>query len=179
MPEPSASPTATAATARLFVALWPDARTRQALAAWRDACRWPPGARPVPNAKLHLTLHFIGAVPQSRVDEVMSGLAIPARPVVVTLTQVDIWPHGLVVLEPQTVPDPLRMLHVELAAALRMLALPVERRRFRPHVTLAREAVGTQVPPRHPPLAWRASGHALVQSLPDGRYQVLRHYRGT
>jgi 2'-5' RNA ligase len=177
MPEPEVASRAAASTARLFVALWPDMHTRLALAAWRDACTWPPGAKPVPDAKLHLTLHFIGAVPQTRVGELMSRLAVPARPVVLTLTQIAVWPRGLVVLEPETVPEAACTLHAELAAALRFLGLPVERRRLRPHVTLARDAVGAHGPGRHPALVWRTTGHALVKSLPDGRYHVLRHYR--
>jgi 2'-5' RNA ligase len=176
MPEPRAGTNGAPTSARLFVALWPGPRTRQALAAWRDACIWPAGARPVPDAKLHLTLHFIGSVPASRVDAVARGLAVPARPAALTLTRAAVWPRGLVVLEPQSPTDPLRGLHADLAAALGALGLPVERRRFRPHVTLAREASGAQVPASHAPIVWRTNAHALVQSLPDGRYRVLRRY---
>ncbi|MFO1220708.1 MAG: RNA 2',3'-cyclic phosphodiesterase [Burkholderiaceae bacterium] len=160
-------------TARLFVALWPGARTRSALAAWRDACCWPPPAKPVPDAKLHLTLHFIGAVPRTRVAEIAQGLVMRCPAFELELAHVAAWPRGLVVLEPATVPDALHALHAGLADALRALDLRVERRRLRPHVTLARDAPGARWPAMHPSLRWRASGAALVESLPDGRYRVL------
>jgi hypothetical protein len=43
-------PSAAGTSKRLFIALWPDARVRAALAARRDAWQWPPGATPVPWA---------------------------------------------------------------------------------------------------------------------------------
>ena len=54
------------APARLFVALWPNAAVRKALAACRDACTWPAGAAVVATPKLHMTLHFIGEVAADR-----------------------------------------------------------------------------------------------------------------
>jgi 2'-5' RNA ligase len=160
-------------SARLFVALWPDARTRRALAAWRDACHWPPDARPVPDAKLHLTLHFIGAVPHARVAELVQRLAIPCPPFELRFERVTAWPRGLVVIEAADVPDALRRLHAELAAALRTLGLPVERRALRPHVTLARDAAAARWPDAGAALTWPVAGAVLVQSLPDGPYRVL------
>jgi len=85
-----------------------------------------------------------------------------------------VWPRGLVVLEPLTVPDTLRSLHAELTATLRALGLPVERRRFQPHVTLARDAAAARWPATHSVVTWHAASPVLVQSMPDGRYRVLR-----
>ena len=62
-------------TARVFLALWPDAAARARLADCRDAWRWPPGARLVGDAKLHLTLHFIGALARSPLDDLQAALA--------------------------------------------------------------------------------------------------------
>jgi 2'-5' RNA ligase len=51
-----------ARTLRLFIALWPTPAVRAAVAARRDAVGWPAGAAPVRNERLHMTLHFLGAV---------------------------------------------------------------------------------------------------------------------
>ena len=87
------------------------------------------------------------------------------------------WQGGLTVLCLHAVPPRLRQLHADLAAALKQLSLPVEARLFRPHVTLARRATGCEPAPPAEPLRWRVVGYVLVQSLPDGRYTVLRSYR--
>lgn len=166
------------ATLRLFTALWPDRATRQALAACRDTVPWPPGARPTPTGKLHMTLHFLGAVPASQVPALQAALAVPVPAFDLRLDVVKAWPGGLVVLQPADVPAALAGLHAALGTALRSVGLPVEQRAFRPHVTLARHALAsTTLPAVAAPLPWRVDGHALVHSTPQGRYRVLRHYR--
>jgi 2'-5' RNA ligase len=65
-------------------------------------------------------------------------------------------------------------LHAELAQALRTLDLPVERRGFRPHVTLARHAAGASPPPDPMPVQWTLRDPVLVQSA-GGRYTPLAH----
>lgn len=163
--------------ARLFLALWPAPRVRQALAACRDLTAWPAGASPTATEHLHLTLHFIGAVPAARVDAVAAGLRVPLAAFDLQLDGTGIWHGGIAVLQPGVVPDRLLQLHASLAEALRRLQLPVETRAFHPHVTLARRA--GRLAPLAPaaPLRWPVAGYALVQSLGGGRYRVLRRYR--
>lgn len=163
------------ATTRLFLALWPDAAGRAALAAWRDAWAWPRGATPVDDAKLHLTLHFLGNQPSERVPELIDGFAVPITPFSIELGRPVLWPHGLAVLEPFSEPAGLLQLHADLAAAVERLGLVPEARRYRPHVTMSRRAPGA-VPPSHPPLVWHVSNYALVQSSPVRGYEVLRTY---
>ncbi len=164
------------ASLRLFVALWPGPRVRQALAACRDLLM-PAGSSPVATEKLHLTLHFIGKVPATRLDEVEAGLAVPVQAFTLCLDAAEHWRGGLTVLRAGIVPPRLQELHVDLAAALRRLALPVETRTFRPHVTLVRHGAPQQPTTPVAPVRWRVTGHALVHSQPDGRYLVLRQYR--
>lgn len=160
---------------RLFIALWPDAGVRRALADCRDRQAWPAGSRPTPDARLHLTLHFLGRVAEARLDELATTLALSLPPLELLLDRVEAWPQGLVVLRPDAPPPALLQWHDELARVLRRLALPVEARRFRPHVTLARRAgtAGPWVQP--PPVHWAVHGHALVESMADGAYRVLHH----
>jgi 2'-5' RNA ligase len=163
---------------RLFVALWPGPRSRDALFACREGWQWPPRAALVPHERLHLTLHFLGAVPRERLPVVGDGLALPLRPFGLAFGRAELWPHGIAVLCPQHTPEPLRQLHAALAEALTRLGLPPEVRAFRPHVTLARHAAGAVLPPELPAWRWPVRGYALVESVsrPTLAYRVLRRY---
>jgi len=162
------------ATARLFVGLWPDAASRAALAARRDACTWPAGAAVVATPRLHLTLHFIGEVAAERMPAIVQGLRVPLQPFDLVLDECVAWPRGLVVLQPGQTPAALLALHAACAVVLRRLELPVQRRPFRAHVTLARDAAGASLPPGMPPLRWPVGEAALVRSHPGPRgYELL------
>lgn len=161
---------------RLFLALWPSPAARRALAAWRGACPWGGHARLVPDERLHLTLHFLGQVPRTRLPE-LRALPVPARRVDLTLDTLALWRQGVAVLQPSVVPSALQDLHGALGRALAALDLPVDVRPWRPHVTLAR---GADAPAGEPslvqlsPVRWRTAGHVLVESLPDGGGYVVR-----
>jgi 2'-5' RNA ligase len=173
-------PTA-AASARLFLALWPDPEVRAALRESRDSWTWNPSAAPVPDENLHLTLHFLGDVPRSRLTELGAGLRVAFEAFDLSLTRFSTWPHGVAVLEPDSIPTGLLMLHAELGDALRRLDLPVESKPYRPHVTLARHAGGAVAPADRPQIPWTAGVYALVES-PRGRagiYSVVRSYRSS
>ncbi len=163
---------------RLFLARWPGEATRRRLAAWRDCWRWPPGTAVVPDARLHVTLHFLGAVPQSDVACLIDALAVPFEPFALRLGAPAQWPGGIAALVPDAVPPGLLRLHADLGAALRGLGLPVEARAYRPHVTLARRAAGAQAPDASPALHWPVRAWVLVQSTlgPSGGYRVLRRF---
>ena len=161
---------------RLFIALWPTPAVRAALCERRNAIGWPPRAGVVRDERLHLTLHFIGDVPPALWPRLPRELQVPTPPIELELGAAQQWPHGLVVLPVLGVPAPLVALHAALAGALSALGLPVDRRAFRPHVTLARRAPGALVPGSMPTLRWRASGYALVNSDPADGYRVLARY---
>lgn len=163
---------------RLFVAVWPDAPARHALAAWQRAWTWPPGAVLVPSERLHLTLHFLGNVPLEQLSALTDGLRVPFEPFELRFGHAEVWPGGTAVLRPEHTPPALLGLHGRLAAALTALERPVESRPFKAHVTLARRAVGATPPPTQPQLGWRAdAGFVLVRSLPArGGYEVLERF---
>ena len=167
---------ACAPPARLFVAVWPDPSAHAELLAWRSRLLWPSSAAPTLPEHLHLTLHFIGAVPAARLGEIESALALPFDPFVLDFDGAALWPGGLAVLTASAPPPALAALHGRLAGAIGGLGLPVEQRPYRPHVTLARHAAGA-VPPADPPrLSWRADGYALVRS--DAGYRTLARWPG-
>lgn len=169
---------AVAGSARLFLALLPSDALRAALARHRDQWSWPAQAVLYAPQDWHVTLHFIGAVPCPRLNELRAALAVPLTPFALCLDQPELWPHGLAVLCPGLVPAALRQLHVELEQALRGLGLRTDARPYRPHLTLARHAAQARPPQLPALLDWRVEGYALMVSTGEAaqRYQVLRRY---
>ena len=166
-------------TLRLFLALWPTDATRQALVENALLWDWPPAARLTRPERLHITLHFIGNVAASRVDELRRGLAVPFVPFEMTFGRPEVWKGGIAVLCAEEIPDELRTLHERLARRLHALELPVEERPLRVHATLARQAQGARMAvPAMPQVAWPArDGYALVRSLPGGQgYETLQRF---
>jgi len=163
-------------TSRLFLALWPKADIQHTLLSWRDAWGWPSDAAPVRPEALHLTLHFLGNVPDSRLPDLQQGLKVAFRPFDLSFGHNRLWQHGVAVLEPDAVPDGLLQLHASLAAALDDLGLKTEARTYRPHITFARNAARATLPAHQNEhsFQWQVNGYALIRSR-DG-YSVVRHY---
>lgn len=124
---------------RLFVGVELPAEVRQRLAALGGGI---PNARWVPEENLHLTLRFIGNVDEGVADEIAEALGqIGAPPFAITLAGFDTFksgrhPHALWVgVERQPALSHLRD-KVESVAV--RCGLEPERRKFTPHVTVAR-----------------------------------------
>ena len=109
-----------------------------------------PGARWTPIENLHCTLRFIGEVPAWRAEEIdaaLAGLRAPGFPL--TLAGVGVFGRGG---RPATLyagverTEALDRLQAKVETALQRTGLEPERRRFAPHVTLAR--VETVAEPR-------------------------------
>lgn len=166
------------ATVRLFLALWPDERVREALAHGREAWAWPLGVALTRPQTLHLTLHFIGPVAMDRLPQLRPGLAVPFTPFALCLDCPELWPRGIAILRPEMPAPDLLDLYAALREALRRLELPTDEREFHPHVTLARRAGQAQPPRGAPPIHWPVTGYALVASMRDtpGRYRILQRY---
>ena len=132
----------------------------------------------VPDARLHLTLHFIGSFPLEGIDALAERLAaVPPRRMVLRANGAEMWRGGLAVL--RIAPEPgLLGLHEDLSAVLSKLVVPIDTRPFAPHVTLARKAAGAQPPGTASHLDWNAEGFALVESITGTNvaYRVLRSF---
>lgn len=101
-----------------------------------------PGARWVPQENLHLTLRFIGDVPPNQAEEVDIALsAIRGRRFDLSLSGVGTLNRGgrEVALWVGVDKTPsLEQIQSKIETALQRAGLPPERRRYSPHVTLAR-----------------------------------------
>jgi len=125
---------------RLFVGLELPWELRQRVALLANA--GIPGARWVPPENYHLTLRFIGETPGHVAEEIDHALAALTAPSF-TLTLMGIGTFGKggrgqslwVGVERS---EPLERLHSKIETALQRCGLEPERRRFQPHLTLAR-----------------------------------------
>ncbi len=149
---------------RLFLALWPDDAVRERLAEAQRCWAWPRRTARVPPDRLHLTLHFLGEVPEREARALAAALPPCQVPFTLRLDRAALWPQGIAALEPGNTPAGLAVLHADLAALLRAQGLRVEARAFRPHVTLARHAQGAVPPPEPLAIEWAVRGYALVRS---------------
>ena len=124
---------------RLFVALAIPAGLKAELSGLAGGI---PSARWVPPENYHLTLRFIGEVARWQAEEVDEALAtIRARPFALSLRGVGTFEkggriHALWVGAERS--DGLAHLQGKVETALQRVGLEPERRRFAPHVTLAR-----------------------------------------
>lgn len=102
------------------------------------------GLRPVPAGQVHLTLQFLGecGVPEAQLNAALDGLAVPAFTLQAAGTGRFRSGLGAVLwagLAPGPGLDALRALHAEVGQALAQAAgIEPERRRYHPHLTLAR-----------------------------------------
>ncbi|MCX7250934.1 MAG: RNA 2',3'-cyclic phosphodiesterase [Burkholderiales bacterium] len=162
---------------RLFLALWPDAAVRAALREQALCWGWPDAARRYDEADWHLTLHFLGNLPPERLVGLRAGLAVDFEPFELVLDRAELW-HGIAVLTCDAVPPALQRLHAALGQALQRLGLAPDARPYRPHLTLARSAVGAQLALEPPRIAWPVRGYALVRSTgdPRWRYDAVQQY---
>lgn len=161
---------------RCFVALLPGKASRPALAALLDrAAQVHPQARAVHPEDLHLTLAFIGELPEARARAVAAALAQrftpPAPP-----WQLDhlgafdrarvLWAGGP--------PHPgLDAVAAEVRARLDAAGVAYDRKRFVPHVTLLRKLpleAATELAERAaiaPPIPWAMGAPVLMAASPS------------
>jgi len=161
--------------ARLFLAVWPDAASAAALAALSGRLAAEAGGKPMPEAKIHLTLAFLGSIDEAaRRDAIAAAKGIRAARFELVVDQVGSFRGARVAWAGLSRPPrQLLALQSALEAALRARGLALEERPFVPHITLVRNA--TRSIPRAPidPVAWPVDAFTLVRSeAGTGRYVV-------
>ncbi len=168
------------ATARLFVAADLPAPVRAELARWARTAALnsrPTGGRLrlLDPELLHVTLCFLGERPTGRIESVARSLAsVCPAPVGELSLGAPLWlpkrrPHALAVELRDDAEGALGALRDALVRALAATCdLAPERRRFRPHVTVARlrprDAPGERGLPATPPLSFSPQSVTLYRS---------------
>lgn len=165
----------------MFFALWPSEADRDQLLDAIRASRIVVPDRAVSRSNLHITLAFLGSVSETQVEAASSAaqrvVARIHRPVGVTLDALQFWPRTKVLTAvPAGDPADARWLARTLATQLRAdgLALPV--RRFRPHVTLARDVRGRFASQSLPPVRWVFDQICLMASQHPAPYGVVKSW---
>ena len=147
---------------RLFVALDLPFALREHLS---RLCGGLPGARWIPPENYHLTLRFIGETTNPVAEEIDHALAtLRGRRFTLALAGTGIFERGgrTVALWAGVVREPaLEHLQSKIETALHRVGLQAERRRFQPHVSLARV---DGVPPDR--LAGWVQAHNLLRTEP-------------
>ena len=169
-----------AGSLRLFFALLPDTAARRALAALAHDLARETGGRATRAENLHLTLAFLGRVPQSRVAQVEAAgarAAATAEPFMLELDRVGVFRSaGVAWAGPREVAPALRQVFATLSAALHEAGFAVEARAFHPHLTLARRSARPPAERGALRVGWRADAIVLMvsETLPAGAaYRVL------
>lgn len=175
---------------RLFFALQPEPGQKLEIA--RSVQPWlkSPGGKAVPAPDLHLTLCFLGEVPQMRIAALLEAAAgIQAQRLQLRLSRIDHWRAARVLCllapEEDAGVQAAARLAGQLRAAARDIGLQLDARPFRAHVTVARKVpagmTGAGAWPQElvRPLPFHANGFALMESRPDSagpRYSVYREW---
>jgi len=140
-----------------------------------------------PVERMHLTLHFLGHLPVPRVEDLSSRLA----PIVETHHPIRLVARGVgafpSVSRAQVVwagisgteLPRLVVLQGDLGDRLRQAGVPVEDRRFRPHLTLARVQRPLRAPERRRLQEWSSAwGDIDLGELPVTEVRLMRSQLG-
>ncbi|MFV8820064.1 RNA 2',3'-cyclic phosphodiesterase [Haliea sp. E17] len=140
---------------RLFFALDIPGPLALDIATWREQ-QLPLLGRPVPAANFHITLAFLGEIPDSRLDALCQDVDAAAEKLApaafeLQLDQVGYWPRpGIYWLGPASWPDSLEHLARKLGGIGAIHGHEKRREHFQAHVTLFR---GCEAAPPAPALA--------------------------
>jgi 2'-5' RNA ligase len=167
------------ASERLFFALWPADAQRRALT---RVLRELPAHRGRESHPLdiHITLAFLGRVSNEQRYCVQQA-AERARgvPFELVLDRIGCFPGARVLwCGADACPALLLDLVSSLTAGLEHCGFPPERRTYRPHATLVRNAVPTASMILERPVRWPVKGFVLAagQGGPPPRYHILRRW---
>ena len=149
---------------RLFVALWPEDEVRAKLSKKQLELKLGDYGRLIPAANLHITLLFLGDMPLNEIPEIKSFVSsIQLTPFSFTISRIGFWPHNKIVWAgPEDTETELEDLSNQIRVGLKRYLS--DRRRFTPHVTLARK-VRRRVQCELTPIEWQVGKVYLVRSV--------------
>ncbi len=167
---------------RVFFALWPNDGVRAALSKAALRVQQSLHGRRIRDENIHLTLAFLGDLDNGQLARLK---AMPESVVTgafsIVLDRLGCWPHNAIGwVGPSNVPQRLLELSRNLEAWLRGEGFDLQRRPFKPHVTLLRDAECVRMESSLAPVKWEVVDMVLVRSrlLAGGsRYEVVARWR--
>lgn len=173
---------------RLFFALWPTDEFRSALVSATQQLARDSGGRVIPPENLHVTLLFLGQVPNARFDTVQQAADACAHASAFELSfdRAEVWGRAnLLCLTTSTTPPEAAALAEKLRHSLRDEVADFNKssgmgeHEFRPHITLARDLPRRRRAEPAQPLLMKVNDFVLVESRPGAggsQYSVLRRW---
>ena len=169
------------ATKRLFFALWPGHRSREAIYKVARALKKQTAGQLVNFENLHLTLAFVGSVTEQQqqcMEQVAGRVSIPRFSI--NLSELGFWPKPKVAwLGCKTAPAGLLQLANVLNANLQNCGYEGDKRPFQAHVTLLRKAKNHPQDTETQEIHWSVDRFALVESITRAEgveYQILAEW---
>lgn len=161
------------ATARVFFAIWPSAEVAARLGDIARDAALSFGGRATRRETIHLTLAFLGNVPEAHLSELSAAAAgVGGEPFTLNIDRLGFWPHNHLLWAGCPAPvGPLGELFSRLHLALAKAGFKVggKGRDFAPHVTLVR-----RVPDATAPSATRPLPPMGVLQWDCGRFVLVR-----
>lgn len=165
-------------TARLFFALWPDGRTREALDQAGKQLHAACGGRRTKRETIHITLVFLGDVCVERIDDLRTLVEQVSAPTFeLVLTKSGWWKHNRVAwAAPDATPEAMAALVCGLESRLKETGFQFDARPYLPHVTLVRKANCRETLLLEAGIVWQVEEYVLLRSVTDASgaaYEVI------
>lgn len=177
------------ATARVFFGLWPSPELAGQLTAIAEAAAGQFGGRPTRLDTIHLTLAFLGDIPETQLPTLCDvARRVAFRPFELSIDQVGFWPRQRLLWAGCHASLPaLADLVADLREGLIQAGFSAydHERTFIPHVTLVRKIPASSAAdithrlPHVAPLRWPCQAFVLVRSqlaVSGSRYQTVARF---
>ncbi len=166
--------------ARLFLALWPDDKTREQLFDVANQLK-NENIKLVKKPNLHMTLEFLGEVSDKDKDELIERLNdIKTEPFEIKLSQTGFWKKPQILYVGTTIiPKQLLTLVKSIKKCVKQQGLKTDDREYKPHVTIARKTKQILLLKETFQITWQVTSFALVVSNSTNagvEYWVIREW---
>lgn len=175
----------TSPSKRLFLALWPDEEVRRQLFECQQQLLTSKSlfpARPVEPQNLHITLHFLGAVPQDSIPGLITSLGTVCSPSFEL--EIDHWGYfprpKILWLGAKDEPTALAQLLARSQKCINQCLRDYKQKKFMTHITVFRNMLTTIELDKIQSLKWQIENFVLVESIMRKKgveYRVLEEWR--
>jgi len=168
---------------RLFIALWPDGDLRQKIVNLNGLENITDFGRRVSIDNIHITLFFLGQVDRAlRACIEQAAGDTRGKSFTLLLNRLGYWSRPQILwLAPLHIPHELISLSEDMKARLIKCGVTLDKRPYKPHLTLARKVKSPPPKIKIEPLLWNVRQYSLMESLPSPgggvNYQELAYWQ--